>query len=96
MTERSTGPSGGQPQWMQARERGNAFWLAVMSGLSLRLGRTAPGRRCTALRCISVFKRCRDGHPAEYLAVAQAVRHGWECYRHIRHLPRRCMIGFTC
>lgn len=29
------------PAWMQAEERGSAFWLRVMTTLSLRIGRTA-------------------------------------------------------
>lgn len=27
------------PAWMQKQERGNTFWLSIMSWLSLRLGR---------------------------------------------------------
>ncbi len=85
MTERSTGPSGGQPQWMQARERGNAFWLAVMSWLSLRLGRS--GSRLVlygiALYFL-VFGGAARRASREYLARCLGrPAHGWECYRHI-------------
>lgn len=39
MSAYGEGASGSAPEWMQRKERGNAFWLRVMSWLSLALGR---------------------------------------------------------
>ncbi|RQO68823.1 acyl-CoA synthetase [Aquitalea sp. FJL05] len=44
MSEPAATPSPDRPQWMRQQERGNRFWLRVMSSLSCLLG-----RRCSRL-----------------------------------------------
>ena len=44
MSEAPLGQDAATPQWMQQRERGNRFWLRIMSTLSCLLG-----RRCSRL-----------------------------------------------
>lgn len=44
MSDPAATPSPDRPLWMRQRERGNRFWLRVMSGLSCLLG-----RRCSRL-----------------------------------------------
>jgi predicted LPLAT superfamily acyltransferase len=73
------------PSWMQKQERGNTFWLSIMSWLSLRLGR---GLSRIVLYGIAlyfaVFARDAGGASQAYLTRCLGRPAGWlDRYRHV-------------
>lgn len=80
-----TGNATRTPAWMQARERGSDFWLRVMTGLSLRIGRpcTRPILYGIALY-FTLFGRQAGRASRAYLARALGRAPRWrDVYRHV-------------
>ena len=73
------------PAWMRRKERGSGFWLAVMSWISLKLGRSCSRLVLygIALYFVVFGRRARAASNA-YLARCLGRPAGWrERYRHI-------------
>lgn len=81
----STQVDASQPEWMQRQERGNMFWLRVMSAISLGVGRKA-SRLVVYGIALYFLLLVRDARVASrgYLARVLGRKPGWlDLYKHV-------------
>ena len=73
------------PAWMQRRERGNTFWLSIMTWLSLQLGRACSRVVLYGIALyFAVFARDAGGASQAYLTRCLGRPAGWlDRYRHV-------------